>query len=89
MHCFNCGSDLHLSRECTEPKKDPLNLKCGEIKIKNKLFPLKYTEEEFEFDIKYGGGHEAIKNFSSNYDLKVKKIKFKKINNNVWHSYNS
>jgi hypothetical protein len=61
--------------------KDPLNLECGEIKIKDKIMPLKYTEEEFEFDINNKGGYEAIKIFSSNYDLNIKKIKFEKIKN--------
>jgi hypothetical protein len=58
-------------------QKDTLDLKCGENKIKNKLLPLKYTEKEFEFDIKYRDGYEAIKNFSSNYYLSVKKIRLK------------
>jgi hypothetical protein len=81
IKCFNCGSDSHTIRYCLERKDDPLNLKCGEIKINNKILPLKYTEQDFEYDIKNKGGFEAIQIFSSNYDLNIKKIEFKKIKN--------
>ncbi len=81
IKCFNCGSDSHSIRYCFERKKDPLNLKCGEIKIKNKILPLKYTERDFEYDIKNKRGYEAIQIFSSNYELNIKKIRFKKIKN--------
>ncbi len=43
--------------------------------------PLKYTERDFEYDIKNKGGYEAIQIFSSNYGLNIKKIEFKKIKN--------
>ncbi len=56
-------------------KKDPLNLDCREIEIKNKILPLKYTEEEFEFDINNKVSYEAIKIFSSKHDLNIKKKK--------------
>jgi hypothetical protein len=77
--CFNCGSDSHSGRHCLERKNDPLNLECDEIKIKEKILPVKYTEREFEYDIHNLGGFEAIQIFSANYDLNVKKIKFDKI----------
>ncbi len=64
-----------MTRECLVPKKDPLGLECDEITIKNKLLPVKYTEQEFEYDIQNQGGYEAIKIFSANYDLNIKKIK--------------
>jgi hypothetical protein len=34
----SAGSDSHSSRECLEMRKDPLNLECGEIKIKLYIF---------------------------------------------------